>query len=438
MEQSKYQKNIILENCENYIASFYAENISADYVFHDLQHTINVVNASLEIAIGLNLPNEDMEMLQVAAWFHDTGYAQGPENHEERSAEYAAEYLRGINYPEPKIQIIVDCIMATKLPQNPQTPLAQILCDADMSHLGKKIYWSRCGRLREEMSQTRKEFMSEEAWLDFEIDFLQKHQFHTDVARILYDKRKDKNIRQLLKQKKRLSAEELNLKYGKKGGENLKKAYELKQIDLGRGVETMYRATYRTHVNLSSIADNKANIMLSVNALIVSIIITRLTPMLEQNPFMTVPAVILLITCLTAIIFATLSTRPKVTEGTFSRQDILDRKSNLLFFGNFYRMKLEDFHWGMMEMIKDSDFLYSSMTRDLYFLGIVLAKKYKYLRYCYSIFMIGLILSVALFIIFYLANPSDVGINEIIEGAAGTPVEEAVEQPPPIDTLKEN
>jgi predicted metal-dependent HD superfamily phosphohydrolase len=438
MEQSKYQKNVILENCENYIATFYAENISADYVFHDLQHTINVVNASLEIAIGMNLPNEDMEMLQIAAWFHDTGYDQGPEDHEDRSAQYAADYLKKINYPQEKIDKIIECIHATRLPQNPKTTLAQILCDADMSHLGKKIYWSRCGRLREEMSQTRREFMSEEAWLDFEIDFLQKHQFHTDVARILYDQRKDKNIRQLLKQKKRLSTEELNLKYGKKGSESLKKAYELKKIDLGRGVETMYRATYRTHVNLSSIADNKANIMLSVNALIVSIIITRLAPILEENPFMTVPTVILLISCLTAIIFATLSTRPKVTEGTFSRQDILDRKSNLLFFGNFYRMKLEDFHWGMMEMIKDSDFLYSSMTRDLYFLGIVLAKKYRFLRYCYSIFMVGLILSVGLFIIFYLANPSDVAIKEIFESPANIPAETQGQGIIPTDTINKN
>jgi len=101
--------------------------------------------------------------------------------------------------------------------------------------------------------------------------------------------------------------------------------------------------------------------------------------------------------CLSALVFAILSTRPKITEGKFTREDIKNKRSNLLFFGNFYNMELDDFHWGMMEMIKDSDFLYSSMTRDLYFLGIVLAKKYKYLRICYSIFMYGLIISVIAF-----------------------------------------
>jgi len=65
-------------------------------------------------------------------------------------------------------------------------------------------------------------------------------------------------------------------------------------------------------------------------------------------------------------------------------------------------MDIKDFHWGMMEMIKDSDFLYSTMTRDLYYLGVVLAKKYRYLSICYSIFMYGLIFAVIGFAVAYL------------------------------------
>ena len=95
--------------------------------------------------------------------------------------------------------------------------------------------------------------------------------------------------------------------------------------------------------------------------------------------------------------FATLSTRPKVTEGKVTKEDIKQRKANLLFFGNFYNMALEDFQWGVNEMLKDPDFLYSTMSRDLYFLGIVFAKKYKYLSICYNLFMYGLITSVLAF-----------------------------------------
>ena len=164
----------------------------------------------------------------------------------------------------------------------------------------------------------------------------------------------------------------------------------------------MYRTTYRTHVNLSSIADNKANIMLSINAIIISIVITNLVPRIGTEPRLFFPTALLLVVCLTALVFAILSTRPKITKGEFTREDIEQKRANLLFFGNFYKMDLDVFHWGMTELIKDSDFLYSSMTRDLYYLGVVLAQKYKFLRICYNIFMFGLIASVLAFGIVYL------------------------------------
>ena len=99
-----------------------------------------------------------------------------------------------------------------------------------------------------------------------------------------------------------------------------------------------------------------------------------------------------------SIIFAILSTRPKVTSGTFTRKDIEDKKVNLLFFGNFYKMPLEEYEWAVNEMMKDREYLYGSMIKDLYFLGKVLNRKYALLRTTYTIFMIGIIVSVGFFI----------------------------------------
>jgi hypothetical protein len=172
---------------------------------------------------------------------------------------------------------------------------------------------------------------------------------------------------------------------------------EAKQFRLGRGVETMYRTTYTTHNNLSALADHKANLMLSINTIMISITISMLVPRLGDAPYLAIPTIVLLGVCLVSIVFATFATRPQVTSGEVTLDDIRQKRSNLLFFGNFYNMKLEDFHWGMMEMIKDADFQYSSMTRDLFFLGKVLAKKYKYLTICYNVFMFGLISAVLLF-----------------------------------------
>jgi hypothetical protein len=295
------------------------------------------------------------------------------------------------------------------------------MCDADLSHLGKANYWDRCGRLRQELLMTRSILMSEQEWMDFELDFMNNHRYFTSAGQELYKERKLKHIKQLKKQKTRLNPTEVEtvdglarIDKGKKSKKKKKKKkkklkathqgdiIDLNEFDLGRGVETMFRANYRTHINLSAIADNKANIMLSINAIVISIALPQLLPLLEGQASLRVPTLLLLTTCIIAIVLATLSTRPKITEGKFTREDIEQRRANLLFFGNFYEMPLKDFHWGMMEMIKDQDFLYSSMTKDLYFLGVVLAKKYKYLSYCYGVFMYGMVITVIAFAISFL------------------------------------
>ncbi len=401
----------LLKEVEVFVSNFIQTKVPSEYIYHSLKHTQNVVNACREISDRYEISESELEILELAAWFHDTGYDKGSLDHEERSCQYAEAFLSEKNYDADKIQHVKDCIMATKVPQQPTNLIQAIISDADLSHLGKKSYWSSSGLLRQELTMAKNINMSEVQWVDFEIDFIAKHQFHTPVARDLYGSRKEKNIRQLKKQKIRLRPQELIAAedsalrkvtdFDNFNGK--KKAKNIKDLDLGRGVETMYRTTYRTHVNLSSIADNKANIMLSINAIIVSITLSTLVPRFGEDPRFIVPTIILLCVCLIAIIFATLSTRPKITEGKFTREDIEQKKSNLLFFGNFYNMKLDDFQWGMKEMIKDSDFLYGSMTRDIYYLGIVLAKKYKYLSWCYGVFMYGLIVAVVAFGIVFIA-----------------------------------
>jgi len=165
----------------------------------------------------------------------------------------------------------------------------------------------------------------------------------------------------------------------------------------------MFRTAYRNHINLSQIADSKANIMISINAILMSIIVsfvsTRLTD--AANVWLLVPAVTMLMTSLVAIIFAILGTRPKVTSEVFSLEDVRRNRANILFFGNFVNMSRSEFAVGMREIMADWDMLYDSMIHDLYSLGLVLQKKYRLLWFSYSVFMVGLILTVVLFGIFY-------------------------------------
>ena len=119
---------------------------------------------------------------------------------------------------------------------------------------------------------------------------------------------------------------------------------------------------------------------------------------------MLMPVGFLVAVCLTTIVLAVLATRPSVSKGTFTRDDIMNKKTNLLFFGNFHGMDIDDYQWGVSEMMKDADYLYSSLTRDVFFLGKVLAKKYKMLRYAYTTFMIGFVISILYFLVTYFLN----------------------------------
>ncbi|MBK8923661.1 MAG: HD family phosphohydrolase [Saprospirales bacterium] len=404
----------LLKDTEAFVQAFFAENVPHKFVFHDFEHTVQTVAAAKVIGEGCQLDEHTLSLLLLATWFHDTGYAQGPEDHEDRSCNNAERFLRG-KIADDDIDTVLRCIRATRVPQQPQNLPEQIICDADLSHLGMDIYWDRNSRLRQEFALTRGQVMNDQEWMDFELNFMLTHEYHTAVAQEMLNKRKGKHIQRLMKQKRRLNPEkaptmeELALLDESNKSGDIKKVLrqsenELKLARFGRGVETMYRTTYRTHTNLSTLADSKANLMITVNTLVIGIVVSNLLPKLldETNHFnikLGIPSGMLLATCLGSIIFATLSTRPKVTEGKVTREAIKQRKANLLFFGNFYNMPLEEFQWGVNEMLKDPEFLYSSMSRDLYFLGIVLAKKYRYLALSYNVFMFGLILSLLSFAI---------------------------------------
>jgi hypothetical protein len=131
---------------------------------------------------------------------------------------------------------------------------------------------------------------------------------------------------------------------------------------------------------------------------------------LDTNPHLIIPTAMLTLTSLIALVYAILVTRPKVTRGIFTKEEIKEKKVNLLFFGNFHKMSLDDFKWGTQEMVKDKDYLYDNMIVDFYYLGQVLGQKYQKLRICYTFFMYGLIISVLAFAIAFILYPgTDLG-----------------------------
>jgi len=150
---------------------------------------------------------------------------------------------------------------------------------------------------------------------------------------------------------------------------------------------------------LSQMVDSKASILITINSIILSVIVSVLIRKLEENSYLLIPTILLVTVCLATMVFSILASRPNVSSGKFTREDIKNKQTNLLFFGNFHAMKVEDYQWGMQEMMKDADYLYGSMIKDIYYLGKVLGRKYRFLRIAYSIFMFGFVVAILSFII---------------------------------------
>lgn len=184
----------------------------------------------------------------------------------------------------------------------------------------------------------------------------------------------------------------------KKKKKKKKRKEEKAGLGSSRGIETMFRTTYRTHVNLSSIADNKANIMLSINGIIISVIIASVSPKIDANPWLLIPTSALLVGSVISMVYAVLAARPRVQSRLVSLDDFRQGKANILFFGNFVNIPEDDYMEGMTELLQDTDQLYKNMMQDLYGLGQVLSRKYELLRTSYTVFMYGISLSVVLFI----------------------------------------
>ena len=379
----------------------YAEQVLGDlpdiYAYHSLDHTREVVAAAMEIGEQTGLNHDDMELVIVAAWFHDIGYECGFKNHEEESARMMRSKLEELGEPEVKIGKIERIIQATQMPQSPEDELAKVMCDSDLYHLSTDIFPKRSEQLRQELIQVCDQQLSIEDWKRQNLNFLESHHYFTEYGKEVLEARKRQNLKALKGDKKKDKSGRKDLK---KQVKKLKLKIEQDKIKKpDRGIETMFRITSKNHLTLSAMADNKANIMISINSIILSILVSVLFRKFEDYPHLIIPGAILTIVCLTTIVFAVLATRPNVSTGKFTKEDILDRKTNLLFFGNFHNMELENYMWGMQEMMKDSEFLYGSMIKDIYFLGIVLGKKYRMLRKSYNVFMFGFIAAIISFLI---------------------------------------
>lgn len=396
----------LLEQVKHHVIRFFKSRGEAKLIYHNLEHTESVVSNTSRIARQYNLGDKDFFIVMTAAWFHDAGYFNGDApDHEARGAEIAAAFLKENGVEEDTIQSVRNCILATKIPQSPQRLTEQIVCDADLFHFGTTDFFERNKLMRKEAEAKLGKKISKADWRKGTIRMMEAHQYHTEYCRNLLEEQKKQNLKELLNkeaEEKEVTVKTAAAAHAKEPSPVSTATAPNKKVKIDRperGIETMFRISSANHQRLSDMADNKAHIMITTTSIILSVLLSVLLRKLEDNPQLVIPTMILLTVCVVTMVFCILATRPTLPPGTFTQQDIDTKKVNLLFFGNYYRMSFDDFDQGMKKMMNDRDFLYGSLTRDVYSQGLVLGRKYGLLRKGYSVFMYGIVISVVAFFV---------------------------------------
>lgn len=395
----------LLEQIRQEMPRFFKANSKSGMIYHTLTHTESVVTRAIEMGNYYKLSEKDMFVITAAAWFHDTGYYNGGAiDHELRGADKAEMWLKDKELEKETIEAVRGCILATRIPQNPHNLLEQIVCDADLYHLGTDEFFEYNKQMRKEVEWQTGKKLDKSDWRKGTIALLETHHYHTEYSRNLLDGKKRKILEELKHKEKgkevasvpMATTTAIEASVAASQAANPKKH---KSDRPDRGIETMFRISSGNHQRLSDMADNKAHIMITTTSIIISVLLSVLLRKLEDNPHLVVPTLLLLAVCVTTMVFSILSTRPSLPPGTFTQQDISNKKVNLLFFGNFYRMSFEEYDDGIKKVMNDREFLYGSLTKDVYSQGVVLGRKYRLLRIGYNIFMYGVVASVLSFVI---------------------------------------
>jgi len=394
MEDSQTNNKNIIELTRKKLRKHFKLNIPIAYKFHRYAYFKKVVKIANELADESGLSDDDKEILILANWYKFAGITEQYKNFQQISADMAEEFLRDNNYPPDKIKKVKKIILAKFSEAESIGILSEITHDASAAYMGRKNFSRDSNSLRVELEEVYKKNIKNNTWAQQEYDKLVNAHFYTEYANEKYRDRLANNIQNQRKKIRKAKTASIRKKTGK---------------EFGRGIDTLYRTSYRNHINLSSIADGKANMMISINTIILSAIVTLMgagmsfseTYSFAHFRYM-VPILILLLAVLVSAIFAVLSARPKITKNSISSEDILSRDKSVLFFGNFITMDKQEFIDSLDMLKRNQALLYDNMAVDMYYLGHVLDKKYKLIKQSYNVFMGGLILCVLSFVFFLL------------------------------------
>jgi predicted metal-dependent HD superfamily phosphohydrolase len=389
-----------------YLEPYFKKNLPPAFESRNFAAALKLVQTCDQISVHTDLQQQDRKKTSLAAWFLYTGFCSDPVNHQIASAELASNFFKDKGLSPEIIQEIKESILATRYPQQPFTIQSQILCDAETSWMADKSFFQTLNNLRKEKAATTHEEIEEKSWMEENILIFENHIFFIPFSREMFEKKKSKNLVRLKEKLEdsdsshSIIQESLPIAKTKEKTE----ATLTSDLKLERGVETLFRNTSRNQIHLIRLADYKANMIISINAIIISVILSFLIIRLDANKYLELPTIILILTNIVTILIAISATRPRINVDYSTDEELKDVGNNLLFYGNFYKIPFEKFNRDIKKTFINKENLYDSLTKDIYHQGILLVKKFRKINLSYTVFIIGLILSVIAFTISFLVH----------------------------------
>lgn len=408
-------KNVV-EQVQIYATRIIMEEFSDKLVRHDMEFQYRIIEGIKEIAKAEGLSDAELEYLLIAGWLSQLGYMDFEKIKKENdkddfftscfncTLEIAKGFLDQINYPEVDKKIVMQILKDSRPYHQVDTKLSNVLADAITIDWGKPKSKKRVRKQYEELLLTNATKLGTKSAMARSADYLKEHKYMTDYGKKVLSPKKQELILKLEKDMKNFSKTE-NLAIKQELGisddelKQLKKNLKSVKGRDERGVQTMFRTTSRNHYTMIQMVDRKANIMISVNAIILSLIISRVVGIIDTFCIHNSPLLVILFSSIVSVVFAVIAIIPATTHGSFSEKEVRNKEGNLLYFGNYHNMKYRDYEWGILQMLNDSNYLYSSMIKDQYFLGLKLKKKHWHIRISLAVFIIGFIAAVIAFII---------------------------------------
>ena len=191
--------DVLVEEVKLYVSKFLTHELSEKCLFHTISHTLEVLKNAETIGRFCKVNEEDLNLLRVAALFHDVGYVDAYDDHEIYSAKRAVDFLKEKNINENAINQVERAILATKTPQNPQDKISRILCDADLMNLTFDDYFEQVDLMREEWEKVGKAKLNSHQFYLNTLEFFRNHEYHSKYGKTILQPKKEKTERKIEK-----------------------------------------------------------------------------------------------------------------------------------------------------------------------------------------------------------------------------------------------